>query len=387
MCDLCNSGRWVGTWATAPQLCEDHNMPPDSKLAHTTLRQIVRVSIGGSKLRLKLSNEYGRQALNIQTVTIAESTIGSKINPTCAKAVTFDGSEVVIIPPGKIITSDPIAYNLPKLSELAITIYFGDVPSGLTGHPGSRTTSYIEEGNVAWAVEMANAVRVEHWYFITGIDIFTTDVEYKALVALGDSITDGRGSTTNKNDRWPDILANRLQMKSEVAKTAVLNLGIGGNAVLSGGLGPTVSARFCRDVLNQRGVSYLIVFAGINDIGNANVGNNTVPALIAAYQSLINVAHAQNIFIYGATLLPFFGSFYYSSNKEQFRQAVNEWIKTSSQFDQVIDFDAALQDPVDPLRLYSIYDSGDHLHPNAQGHRKLGETVDMDLFLPQNLIK
>lgn len=370
--------KWVGTWAAAQQLVEPDNMPPSPGLSNNTLRQIVRVSIGGNQIRLKFSNEYGDAPLVMNSVHLAVSTGESSIKPETDKIVTFGGKESAIIPAGKTLTSDILKYNLPKQTNMAITIHFRSVPSSLTGHPGSRTTSYILEGDKVSSISMPWSITTEHWYIISGIDVLTDD-SYKAIVALGDSITDGRGSTTDKQDRWTDNLTNRLQANPLTTNVAVINQGIGGNRVLFDGLGPSALNRFERDVLEQSGVSYLIILEGVNDIGTSS-STQVVTDLINAYKVFINKAHARNILVYGGTILPFGGSQYDNPIHEQARKMVNEWIRTSNQFDAVIDFDAALRDPDEPAKLLDIYDSGDHLHLNANGYKKMADIIDLSLF-------
>lgn len=369
---------WVGTWSTSPQLVEDSNMPPDPGLSNNTFRQVVRVSIGGNQLRLKFSNEYGTSPVTINSVHLAVSAGESSIKPGTDRVLTFCEKESVTIPAGDIITSDTLDYSLLKLTEMSITIYFGSMSSTLTGHPGSRTTSYIMPGNEVNSLNMPSAITTEHWYIITGIDVIA-DASYKAIVALGDSITDGRGSTTNMQNRWTDNLANRLQENTATSGVAVLNQGVGGNAVLSGGLGPHALARFDRDVLSQSGVRYLIILEGVNDIGESNT-SKVASDLINAYKEFISKAHANNILVYGATILPFGGSQYDSAVHEKSRQTVNKWIRTSGQFDAVIDFDAAVRNVEDQTKLQSIYDSDDHLHPNAKAYKNMANIIDLDLF-------
>ncbi|MDP4181153.1 MAG: SGNH/GDSL hydrolase family protein [Bacillota bacterium] len=372
---------WVGAWATSPQLVEDSNMPPDPGLSNNTLRQVVRVSIGGNQLRLKFSNEYGTSPVYMNSVHLAISAGGDLIKLDTDKALTFNGNESITIPVGETVTSDTLDYNLPKLTNIAITIYFGSTPTILTGHPGSRTTSYIQAGNSVSSKAMPSGVPIEHWYIITGIDVIT-DGSYKAVVAMGDSITDGRGSTTDMQNRWTDNLAKRLQESAATSKVAALNQGIGGNAVLSGGLGPTLLERFDRDALSQSGVRYLIILEGVNDIGLSKT-SEVASDLINAYREIISKAHANNILVYGGTILPFGGSQYDSSINEQSRQTVNNWIRTSGQFDAVIDFDAALRNPEDHTKLLSIYDSDDHLHPNAEAYKKMAAVIELELFTYQ----
>jgi lysophospholipase L1-like esterase len=370
--------KWVGTWASSPQLVEPSNMPPEPGLSNNTLRQIVRVSIGGNQLRLKLSNEYGTSPVTLNSVHLAVSAGGSSIKLGTDNVLTFGGMESVTIPAGKTVTSDTLDYCMPKLTEMAITIYFGNTPTLLTGHPSSRTTSYIMVGNAVDSSSMPFAVATEHWYLITGIDVIAGPSS-RAVVVIGDSITDGRGSTTNMQNRWPDNLATRLLGNAATSEVSVLNQGIGGNAILSGGLGPTALERFDRDVLSQNGVRYIILFEGVNDIGESD-SLDVSSDLIKAYRFFINKAHANNLLIYGATILPFGGSQYDNKLHEQSRRIVNNWIRTSNEFDAVIDFDSALRNPQNPSILQTIYDSDDHLHPNALAYKNMAAIVDLNLF-------
>jgi lysophospholipase L1-like esterase len=370
---------WVGTWATGPQLTETSNNPPAPGLANNTLRQVVRVSIGGSRLRLRFSNQYGSGPVTLNAVHLARSTGTSSIDTSSGKTLTFSGNGSVTIPTGQIAWSDAFDFALSPLTTVAVTIHFGAVPTNITGHPGSRTTSYINSGNTLTAANFNGSVTTDHWYYVTGIDV-RSPMDTRAIVVLGDSITDGRGSTTNGNNRWPDRLAERLQAGESTRNVAVLNLGIGGNTVLSGGLGPTARARFDSDVLGQSGVRYLIVLEGVNDIGYASsaaVGTN----LIAAYQEFIDKSHANDILAYGVPILPFGGSGYYTADHESIRQTVNQWVRTSGEFDAAIDLDAAVRDPGNTVNLLAAYDTGDHLHLNPAGYQAMANAVDLSLFL------
>jgi lysophospholipase L1-like esterase len=373
---------WVGTWSTAPQLVEPHNMPPEPGLNHNTLRQIVRVSLGGDSLRVRFSNEFSKGPVTLNAVRIALSAGGSAIDMTTDKELKFNGKPKVTIEPGTAVTSDPFHFEVKPRSDLAITIYFGETSPDVTGHPGSRTTSYLLSGNEVSAVDFPDAVRTDHWYIINGIDVMASE-SAAAVIVLGNSIADGRGSGTNKQNRWPDELARRLQENDDTRFVAVLNQGIGGNCVLRECLGPSALSRFERDVIRATGVRWLIVLEGINDIGQTqgvDEAEQVANDLIAAYEQMIDSANAVGIRVFGATLLPFGGSFYDSPEHEAARTKVNEWIRNSGRFDAIIDLDAALRDPADPSRLLSSVDTGDHLHPNETGHRMIAEAVDLDLF-------
>jgi len=373
------SEKWVGTWSTAPQLVEPGNNPPSPGLSHNTLRQIVHVSIGGDSLRVRFSNEFSTNPVTLNEVHIAVSKGGSTIDIDTDKILNFNGNPDVTMAPGTAVISDPLQFSLEPLSNIVITIYFGETSSDVTGHPGSRTTSYILTGNEVLKEDFSGAVQTDHWYVINTINVKAPDSAY-AVAILGNSITDGRGSGTNKQNRWPDELSRRLQENPETQQVAVLNEGIGGNAVLRGGLGPTALSRFQRDVIEQNGVKWLIILEGINDIGGA-FGTGVAQELIDAYGQMIDIAHTNGIFVYGATLLPFGGSSYYSTNHETARETVNEWIRNSGRFDAVIDLDKALRDPSDTLKLLPIADDGDHLHPSETGHRMMAEAVDLNLFI------
>jgi lysophospholipase L1-like esterase len=369
---------WIGTWASAQQLTEPQNKPPAPGLPNNTLRQVVHTSLGGSKLRIQFSNEYGNGPVTINAAHIAVSKGGNAIDAATDKALTFNKAPSITIPAGQAEYCDTLDFNVAPLSNLAVSIYLGETPNDVTGHPGSRTTSYIQAGDAVTAADMNSAVKTEHWYILSGIDLWLDD-SYACVVTLGDSLTDGRGSTTNRNNRWPDNLALRLASDPKNAKTGVLNMGIGGNAAVSGGLGPTALKRFKRDVLRQNGVRWVIILEGVNDIGGTQ-SPKVADTLIAAYEKFINQAHDQNILIYGAPILPFGGSFYDSNDHQAARQTVNKWIRTSGKFDAVIDMDAAVCNPADPNKLLKAYDSGDHLHLNVAGYQRMAEAINLDLF-------
>jgi lysophospholipase L1-like esterase len=369
---------WIGTWGCSPQLTESRNMPPAPGLSSNTLRQVVHVSVGGNKLRVKFSNDFGTNAVTMTAAHLALSAGGSAIQTNTDTALTFQGKPSITIPAGDSFWSDAFDFNLPPLADVAVTIHFDGISSAVTGHPGSRSNSYLKSGNEVSAANLPGTETMAHWYFLNNIDV-QENQPAGAIVAFGDSITDGRGSGTDKNDRWPDDLAQRLQTGSAMNNTSVLNEGIGGNCVLRNGLGPTALARFDRDVLSQSGVRWLIILEGVNDIGgsrDASVATN----LIAAYQKFITQAHAHNIRVYGATITPFGGSFYDSPAHETAWQTVNDWTRHSGQFDAVIDFAATMQDPQNPTHLLSVGDSGDHLHPNEAGYQMMANAIDLKLF-------
>ena len=369
---------WVGTWASGPQLVETANLPPAPGLFGNTLRQVVYVSIGGNQLRVRLSNAYGDGPVTMTSVHLAASRGGSEIDAATDRPLTFSGSLSVTIQPGAAVFSDPFAYALHSLTPTAITMAFGTVPSAVTGHPGSRTTSYLVAGNVAAAQSLPSAATAAHWYYITAIDVMA-DASSAALVVLGDSITDGRGSTTDGNNRWPDDLSRRLQTGAPTGGVAVLNEGIGGNAVLSGGLGPTAVQRFTNDVLNQSGARWLVLLEGVNDIG-ASRSQDVATTLIAAFGQLVDRAHGKGMRVYGVPILPFGTSMYAGIGHEASRQTVNHWIRTSGLFDAVIDLDAAVCDPAQPANLLPAYDSGDGLHLNPAGYQAMADAIDLTLF-------
>jgi lysophospholipase L1-like esterase len=368
---------WVGTWASSQQRGDSGNAPPEPGFTDTTLRQIAHVSIGGSRIRVRFSNEFGNTPLKILSAHVAVSAGGAAIRPETDRALAFHGSASVAIPTGAPIWSDPLDFPLGPLSDLAVSIYLKGAPPEFTTHPGARAPSFFKAGDLASAPDLNDAARTEHWYFLSGVDVMAPN-SAAAVVTLGDSITDGRNATNN--GRWPDGLARRLQASRTTAAIGVLNAGIGGNCLLYGGLGPNALARLDRDVLSQSGVRWLIVLEGINDLGSK------VPAssedLIAAYQQIIERAHSHGIRVFGATIMPVAESFYFKPELESKRQAINSWIRTSGGFDAVIDLDAATRDPERHDHLAPAADSGDHLHPANPGYQMMADAIDLKLFTP-----
>jgi lysophospholipase L1-like esterase len=385
------TAHWVGSWAASQQVPETQNQVDAELLRDATLRQVVHLTVGGSQLRVRLSNAFGTQPLHLTAVHVARSasTANGATDATSDTAVTFGGARGVTIPAGAEYLSDAVVFPVAALSNLAISIHFDQSPTGETGHPGSRTTSYLAHGDVVSAASLPDATTVEHWYQISGVDV-TSPVEAGSVVTLGDSITDGHGATTNGNDRWPDVLAARMRGEKSTRTMGVLNEGIGGNRLLLDGLGPNALARFDRDVLAQTGVRVVIVLEGVNDLGTLTRDHDVSPeehaALVgrieAAYMQMIERAHAHGVRVIGATILPYVGSTYYhpAAESEADRQVINRWIREAGHFDAVVDFDKVTRDPQHPDRLLPAYDSGDHLHPGPVGYKAMGEAIPLTLL-------
>ncbi|GIH49769.1 Lysophospholipase L1 [Microbispora rosea] len=409
-------GHWVPTWTAMPQLTEPDNMPPppfirddpvlgdaavlaDARVfadtavfADTTVRQTVRVSVGGRRLRVRVTNAFGGAALPVTKATLALPAGGragvSAVQAGTVRPVTFHGRASVTIPAGAQAVSDPMEVEVPPGSNLTVTVYLaeGQRSLSITSHPGSRTTSHLLAGDHADAADLPGATAVDHWYFLGGVEVWAGP-SVAAVAVVGDSLSDGRGSTTNGNDRWPDRLLDRLRSRHGMDGVAVLNQAAGGNRVLNDGLGPNALARLDRDVLAHSGVAWLVLFEGVNDIGTAEASpaaqKQVADDLIFAYDQIVTRAHARDIRVYGATLTPFGGNDSYDDPqgcREGARQAVNQWIRAAGRFDAVIDFDRAARDPAEPRRLLAAYDVGDHLHLNPAGYQALADAVPAHLF-------
>jgi lysophospholipase L1-like esterase len=338
-----------------------------------------------------LSNRFGTAPFHIGSVHVAipESRTSGTLALGTDKSLSFGGAADVTIPAGAEYISDPLTFDARPLSDLAITMHIDEPPAQQTGHPGSRETSFLVHGDMVSAAELPHAKTVDHWYFISAVDV-TAQPRARAVVTLGDSITDGHGATTNGNDRWPDVLAKRLQAQVSTRNVAVLNHGIGGNRLLLDGLGPNALARFTDDVIAQTAAKYVIVLEGINDIGTL-ARDHDVPQgehdalvrhMIAAYEQMIARAHAHGIKVIGATILPFVGSGYYHPGhaSDADRQAVNNWIRLPGHFDAVVDLDKVTRDPQHPDQLLAEYDSGDHLHPSPAGYAAMAAAIPLSLF-------
>ena len=418
-----SSERWVGTWATAlvgrPQFPPPPGPPapapfmrnacqapapaanppaqppagttfgpaPFTHFTNQTLRQIVRASVGGSRVRVVLSNGFGTGPFTIGAAHIALRDKEDSIQASGGRPLTFSGRASVTIPAMGLVYSDPVTLAVPPLSDLAIDLYLPgttNVASPLTMHTSSFQTTYISEtGNHAGTVKLPTVATVRSWFLLARVEVDSADTS-GAIVTFGDSITDGAASTPDTNNRWPDVLARRLLAAPAPVKMAVLNAGIGGNRVLSEGTygaGINALARFEMDALSHPGVTHVIVMEGINDIGNARQNSTpTAEDLIAAHRQLITRAHARGVKILGATLTPFWGAGYYTEVGEAKRQALNNWIRTGKAYDGVIDFDKATSDPSDPKKLLAAYDSCDHLHPSDAGYKAMAEAIDLSLF-------
>lgn len=376
-------GRWVTTWTTAPQSTSAENLPP-SPLAHNTLRQFVRVSIGGGLVRFRFSNAYGNSPVAIQAAALARAAgaLGSgAIDAGTSRALRFRGAPGAVIPPGGVLYSDPLAFDLPPLGAIAVSLHFGAISSTvITSHSGSRTTSFIQNGDAVAAAAMTGATRTDRWYVITGLEVLVPSAGSGTVVAIGDSITDGRGSTTNGNDRWTDFLADRLAGNPATTRVAVGNLGIGATGV------SLAQDRFRRDILDQPGARWVVIFIGVNDIGGSSASPATiVNNLVTAYSTMAAQARARGLKVYGATITPFGGSGYYSADHETARQSINDWIRgtavASGVYDACIDFDAAVRDPANPLNLRPAFNS-DNLHITPAGYSAMADAVDLGLFGP-----
>ena len=357
--------QWIGTWAAAAEFTGPGDMPASS-LSNRSLREVIHVSIGGSELRLKISNEFSKEPVDIRSMYIADALEGWEIQTKTAKYVTFNGKRNVTVEPGKALYSDVIKYPLKPLQRLTVTINYGETtPVNATSHRGSRTTSYIIPGVSKPKARFAEGEKVDHWYNIAGLEVKGSDIPCVAV--LGNSITDGRGSTTNRQNRWPDFMAEALG-----GTVGVLNLGIGGNSVVQGGLSEPAVKRFNRDIMEQNGVNTLIIFQGVNDIGGSRHVEQTTHQLIAAYENFIKQARAKGMKVYLATITPFKGNGYFSYFHEAARQTVNEWIRQCKQVDGIIDFDELVRDPADPMKIKEIY-SDNWLHLNPAGYEAMGK--------------
>lgn len=367
---------WVGTWATAPQTVVKSFMPYNNCMTNRSVRQVVKVSIGGDVIRLKLSNIYSMQPVEIRSIYIAHAKDSSDIDAKTAQYFKFGNSYKTVIPAGKQIVSDALKFNLRNLERVAITINYTSAPEIPTVHMGSRTTSYIMKGVTNAHSNFAKAFRENHWYNISGIDVYTMSNNMSAIAIIGNSITDGKCSTDNAQNRWPDVMSEMLQLKHKITNQGVLNLGIGNNRVtVPGGFGALAKERFDRDILMQSGVKKVVIFEGVNDIGAARSGSSETVArqIIESIQGMVKKAKARKMKVYLGTITPFKGAGYYTHFHEAARLYVNDWIRSQAKnVDGILDFAKLLQDPNDDRRMKREYASNDWLHPNPTGYKAMG---------------
>ncbi len=367
---------WVGTWATAPQTVVKSFMPYNNCMTNRSVRQVVKVSIGGDVIRLKLSNIYSMQPVEIRSIYIAHAKDSSDIDAKTAQYFKFGNSYKAVIPAGKQIVSNALKFKLRNLERVAITINYTSAPEIPTVHMGSRTTSYIMKGVTNAHSNFAKAFRENHWYNISGIDVYTMSNNMSAIAIIGNSITDGKCSTDNAQNRWPDVMSEMLQLKHKITNQGVLNLGIGNNRVtVPGGFGALAKERFDRDILMQSGVKKVVIFEGVNDIGAARSGSSETVArqIIESIQGMVKKAKARKMKVYLGTITPFKGAGYYTHFHEAARLYVNDWIRSQAKnVDGILDFAKLLQDPNDDRRMKREYASNDWLHPNPTGYKVMG---------------
>ena len=367
---------WVGTWATAPQTVVKSFMPYNNCMTNRSVRQVVKVSIGGDVIRLKLSNIYSMQPVEIRSIYITHAKDSFDINAKTAQYFKFGNSYKTVIPAGKQIVSDALKFKLRNLERVAITINYTSAPEIPTVHMGSRTTSYIMKGVTNAHSNFEKAFRENHWYNISGIDVYTMSNNMSAIAIIGNSITDGKCSTDNAQNRWPDVMSEMLQLKYKITNQGVLNLGIGNNRVtVPGGFGALAKERFDRDILMQSGVKKVVIFEGVNDIGAARSGSSETVArqIIESIQGMVKKAKARKMKVYLGTITPFKGAGYYSHFHEAARLYVNDWIRSQAKnVDGILDFAKLLQDPNDDRRMKREYASNDWLHPNPAGYKAMG---------------
>ena len=387
---------WVGTWATASYPSDNQSRRPMADANQVTvepgvfggraetIREIVHVSLGGGSVRVELSNEYGSTPLTVGAASVAVAGGGSARGDSL-QTLAFGGRGAITIPPGAVILSDPVNLRVEPLSDLAISLYLPEqaIPT-LTVHANAVQTNQRIPGNAVAQAEPGGGEPFFGYVFLKDVQVLAP-AEAGAIVAFGDSITDGRWVTPDSNMRWPDELSRRLQANKRTRSLGVLNAGINGNRVLHTGSGPSALARLATDALDQPGVRYVILLEAINDIGRAYQPSGptdvvTADDLIQGYEQVIARAHEHGIKVIGATLTPYVGAGYSSAAGEGVRSAVNQWIRTSQRFDGVIDFDAITRDPAQPSVLKPSVDHGDHLHPGDAGYKAMGDGIDLGLF-------
>lgn len=381
---------WVAAWGTAQQLMKpERDIPsaqtPPAKLERQTVRMVARSTLDGSQLRVSLSNAFGYAPVRIDAAQVARAAANGAIDPDSGRPLTFGGRAWVVLPPGARITSDPVDFAVRAQADLAVSL-FVDADSGpTTAHPIGLRGAWLAPGNQVAAVQLSAASLFRSYLWLEGIDVRAPS-RAAAVIAFGDSITDGFSTTPDADTPWPSILARRLGAQPGAPPRAVINMGISGNRVLREGAGSSGLARFDRDVLSRPGARWVLLLLGINDIGFSALPQlpasekATAEDIIAGYQLLIARGRLHGLTLIGATLTPFEGVPTYTPAGEQMRQQVNQWIRTAGQFDAVVDFDAATRDPSHPTRLRAEYDSGDHIHPNDTGNKAMAEAIKLTLF-------
>jgi len=381
---------WVTTWATAQQLAPQPrltgpgpNVP--ATLKHQTVRMVARTSIGGKRVRIRVSNAMGSKPLVIGNAHIAIRDKAAAIISTSDRALTFSGRSSMTVPPGALIVSDPVDLSVPKLTDLAISLYLPEDTGTPSIHAVGLHTSYIAEGDVTAKTSLDTSVTTTAYLWLSSVDV-AASTNAGAIVAFGDSITDGFATSIDKDLAWPTLLAKRLAAAKSTKMLSVLNLGIAGNRVLRDGAGLSALARFDRDVLSHAGVRWMTLLEGINDITFSALPISAAEAvtaedLIGGYRQIIERAHMHGIKVVGATIMPVAGVATYRESGEVVRQAVNQWIRTGGAFDAVIDFDALMRDPTDSKRLRPEFDPGDHVHPDDKGNVRMADAIDLSLFL------
>lgn len=370
-------GEWVGTWATAMQTPVKSYMPYNNCMTDRSVRQVVKVSAGGRVVRLQLSNIFSSEAVVLRSVYIAHALDTFHIDAKTARYLKFGGRDGVTIEAGRSVFSDALAFELKPLERVAITINYAVAPRVPTVHMGSRTTSYILKGVSTPETDFARAFRYEKWFNIAALEVLAGST--RCIAVLGNSITDGKGSTTDHQDRWPDEMSFYLKGGS-----GVLNLGIGNNRVLTAnGYGEPGKTRFDRDILGQHGVTDVVVFEGINDLGNSRYGVATAYRLIMEYRTMVEKCHRAHKRVYLATITPMRGSAYYSADHEEGRQIVNAWVRQQKVADGYLDFDLLMRDPKTPAAMRREWCLADRLHPNAAGYREMGRYAAEHLNAPK----
>jgi lysophospholipase L1-like esterase len=382
---------WIAVWGASQQAPEPHNALPVESLDDATLRQVVRTTAGGARIRLRLTNAFGTAPLRIMSARVARAgSLGtSAIVAGSDQAVLFNGRPEAVVPPGADYLSDPIEMPVTAAEDIAVSLHVLQAGGAQTSHPGSRARTFVVAGDQTSAGAFETPTTIEHWYFLAGIEASGSGLD-GAVAILGDSITDGFGVAADTNARWPDRLYARLQADPETRGLSVINLGTGGNRLLLDGLGPNALARLERDALSLPGLKHLIVLEGVNDLGVLTRDAPATPEahaalvrdMIGAYRQIVERARSRGIGVIGATIMPYGSSGYYhpTPENEADRQAVNAWIRSEGAFDAVIDFDRIMGDPANPARLNRAYDSGDGLHPSMAGYRAMGDAVPLSLF-------